>query len=75
MIVGGYSLDLYCENSGPILATGKDAHGHNYSEFPHQFFGEYGRECRAEARRKGWKLLPDGQAYCPKCTPPKRTKT
>lgn len=63
MIVGGYTLDLYCNTTNPK---------HEYNEFPHQFYAETGSECRAAARRAGWKLdLKTGKAWCPKCERPK----
>lgn len=59
MIVGCYSLDLYCdcENSE-----------HEYQEFPHEFTDEYGSKCRSAARKKGWILKRDYTAICPKCS-------
>ena len=58
MIVGCYTLDLYCDNEG--------ASCHEFDEFPHSYGAEFGSQCRAEARRDGWKLH-NGQAICPKC--------
>lgn len=57
MIVGGYTLDLYCDN--------EQAHGVKgvYNEYVHEF----GATCRAMARKDGWKLTPEGKAYCPLC--------
>jgi hypothetical protein len=57
MIVGCYSLHLYCDN--------EDAE-HPYREFPHTFTGELGRKCRQEARRAGW-TIRGTKAYCPLC--------
>lgn len=57
MIVGGYSLDLYCD---------KENHEHLWNEFPHKYTGEFGSDCRAQARRDGWKLKAY-VAICPKC--------
>jgi DNA-directed RNA polymerase subunit RPC12/RpoP len=60
MIVGCYSLDLYCD---------KPNDAHEYKEFPHEFNEEHGSTCRAEARKKGWVLnVKDGTAICPKCS-------
>ena len=64
MIVGGYTLDLYCDH--PRHAE------HSYAikneTHPDQYTGETGSECRAKARRRGWKLdLREGQAICPYC--------
>lgn len=59
MIVGGYSLHLYCSRANAE---------HGFNEFPHQFTGETGPECRAEARKIGWKLdMKSHTAVCPKC--------
>ena len=64
MIVGCYTLDLYCENLGPW----PDKHGHDFKEFPHQYTAELGSKCRKNAQRAGWKLTKDGRAYCPRCS-------
>ncbi len=65
-IVGGYTLDLYCDNSNII--KGKITDGiHQYNEFPHIYFSELGSECRSEARKEGWILKRNGNAICPKC--------
>jgi len=45
MIVGGYELQLYCDDQG------KYPDGmHKYDEFPHVFNGEFGSEVRQQAR-------------------------
>lgn len=62
MIVGGYSLELYCDN---ILSK---VNKHEYGEFPHQFYGNDRAEAFKEARRHGWRInAKKGTAYCPKC--------
>lgn len=64
MIVGGYALDLYCEN-----ATEPFDSVHPYQEFPHSYQHEYGCSARKRARRDGWRLnLIKGTAICPECT-------
>jgi len=69
MIAGTYTLDLYCENKDPAARTMIDNFGHRHGEFPHQYTGEMGSDCRARARRAGWKLnLKTGEAWCPKCS-------
>lgn len=75
MIVGGYTLDLYCDNSEIKAGEVTDRHGHDFQEFPHQFYAETGEACRRKARKQGWRLdmRGAGKAYCPKCT--KRGKT
>lgn len=69
MIVGGYAMDLYCENAGETLAgTIYDAYGHRYDAFPRKFHGETALECRQQAYTRGWILrIAKGEAYCPMC--------
>lgn len=59
MIVGCYSLDLYCDNeAGP----------HKYDEFPAVYTAQTGSKCRRLARKDGWKLdINGGKAACPRC--------
>jgi len=47
MVVGAYSLDLYCDN---------ERVEHSYKEFPHQFVGETFGECAKIARTRGWSI-------------------
>jgi hypothetical protein len=74
MWMGCYTLDLYCECVGATRdfkqdSTGlHDALGHAWGEFPHQYTGESGAECRARARKAGWIIKLDGTAICPKCS-------
>lgn len=64
MIVGCYSIDLYCDNfvEYPYM------HGE-----PDQFTGETRGECIAKARRQGW-IVNDkpredgGRQICPMCS-------
>lgn len=66
MIVGCYTLALYCDNKEGA---------HEYREFPHEFTNEFGTVCRANARRAGWKLdTKTGRAWCPKCANESRGK-
>ena len=65
MIVGCYTLDLYCE---------EDGHPHEYNEFPHQYIHEFGSTCRRMARKDGWILdRQNCKAICPKCNPRRDT--
>jgi hypothetical protein len=67
MIVGCYSLDLYCD-AERAYPDGI----HEFREFPHTFTAELGSVCRKRARKSGWKLdLKNFEAYCPKCNRPK----
>lgn len=60
MIVGCYTLDLYCD---------RESEAHEYNEFPHQFMHELGSKARVKARRAGWILnTEEGTAVCPKCS-------
>ncbi len=68
MIVGGYALDLYCENENDSKYT------HQYNEFPHRYAYELGSTCRRMARKDGW-LLSRNRAICPKCRKNKKEKS
>jgi hypothetical protein len=64
MIVGGYTLDLYCDDPDHVPVHGES----------HQFFTEEGSQARRKARKAGWMLnLRDGVARCPACA--KKAKT
>lgn len=57
MIVGCYSLDLYCDYCD------RNLHGR-----PTQFTHESGQGARQQARARGWVLdLPNDKAKCPAC--------
>lgn len=70
MIIGGYELQLYCDNAkSGEFGTVRDNIGHSHAEFPHYYTGETGSNCRKMARRDGWELnLKAHVAFCPKCT-------
>ena len=58
MIVGCYSMDLYCD-FGP--------HPIGY-DFPHQFTGRTEAECFRNSKKRGWKIYPaQRKAKCPRC--------
>jgi len=68
MIVGGYSLHLYCDADG--CPNGR-ALGHaEYSRPPGEFTHSTNeRGAMAKARRAGWKLnLRDWTCLCPDCS-------
>jgi len=69
--VGGYTLDLYCDNDAIAPKAVSDRHGHDFQEFPHQFFAETGAECGRMARRRGW-LISENRTLCPKCSGKRR---
>ncbi len=64
MIVGAYSLDLYCDNQFNehnmeiyhyYYTEGSEYHV-NKSVVPHTFVGETFSECVKQARQCGWKV-------------------
>lgn len=66
MIVGGYSLHLYCD----VLDESYQHRGS--ASFPGDgtgdFCGESGGNARQDARRAGWKFdLKGGRVICPSC--------
>lgn len=67
MIVGGYSLHLYCDN-GPKCLLWPLMGNVSHSEFD----GDTERECRKEARKDGWTFKRDRKTgaetcYCKRC--------
>jgi len=69
-VVGGYSLDLYCDNaSAKLVYSDSVAPGeHRHDEFPRQYYGELGATCRAKAKKAGWRWSDDHTvAVCPRC--------
>ncbi len=65
VIVGCYTLDLYCDNSS-------SDNNHTYDEFPHIYTNEVGSICRKLARMDGWFIGKEKQ-LCPKCSGKKST--
>lgn len=66
MIVGCYTLDLYCDTPG--CRMGRCFYTGDSTTPPFQTTAETGAECRTKARRAGWRLdLKNGLARCPKC--------
>lgn len=71
MIVGAYSLHLYCDSGN----EGNHPHGYYDWESARRFPIEYNSDdvpngyytTRKMAKRDGWKLKRDGTAICPKC--------
>jgi len=58
MIVGCYTLDLYCENS-----NGWGCNPDKPESDPDQYTAELGSRCRRAARKDGWLLKRDGTAF------------
>lgn len=60
MIVGCYSLDLYCDN--------EEAHKDEYPLLIFQSTGRSRGACFRSARQAGWSIdLKNWKARCPKC--------
>lgn len=68
MWAGCYALDLYCDKRKDNAPGKADDGVHSWDEFPHQYTGESGSECRSRARKAGWIIKNDGTAICPKCS-------
>jgi hypothetical protein len=72
MIVGCYTLDLYCRNYIPgnvphnftPVCMAADAYGPKHQAF--QFTGHTLAQAKAQARKAGW-MFRDGDAECPWC--------
>lgn len=69
MIVGGYTLDLYCD-SGIRQPYADAMPGHpSHRTNAATFTGDSYRECASAARAKGWKLdRLLNRAICPQCS-------
>ena len=67
MIVGGYSLDLYCRFHR--ASTGKEAGliEHGWGRGHASFAGYNHVDCNKQARRAGWRFNRDGDVTCPDC--------
>jgi hypothetical protein len=63
MRVGGYTLDLYCDNIPDERQWLYEPH--KGVSFPMQYYGQGKRECIALARRNGWRL--GKRDICPYC--------
>jgi hypothetical protein len=66
MMVGCYTLDLYCDNSSDDFHEDR-ARGHPYGAFPKQYTGRTEARCIRAARRDGW-LISRKRVICPVCT-------
>ena len=68
MIVGGYSLHLYCDHENQ---HGRDDYG-EYGQFPHEFDEASKTAATKAARKAGWIVRHataegEGRAVCPSC--------
>ena len=65
MIVGCYSLHLYCSQRKKDYS--KDLKfGHKHCEFPHEYTGYTRGSCCRQARDDGW-LISKKRQLCPTC--------
>lgn len=69
MIVGGYTLDLYCDSGldQPYGTRGHSGAPDDGGAYPGTFCAETGRDCRWLARKAGWKFLRGRRVICPTC--------
>lgn len=72
MVVGGYTLDLYCDAEDSWMDRTMQFNHHYAMGFQgfgtDQFTGETQAECRAQAKKKGWLIERGGmRAMCPIC--------
>lgn len=67
-LVGGYTLDLYCDTGGDVFGSNCPNRPVTGSLFA-SFAGTNERDCLRQARRAGW-LFKDNNtlSYCPKCS-------
>ena len=71
MIVGGYTLDLYCRDSAASKVTeGPDPHA--YRTGFEQFYGRTYSECKRQAVKAGWRFDKDDDVTCPWCLKKKK---
>ena len=64
VMVGGYTLDLYCDN--PKCKNHIDKKNLRY-DGPDQFTGETFSQCKRKAKKGGWVFSDDGTILCPRC--------
>lgn len=71
MIVGGYTLNLYCDcgrrslDNDPSQRVPYQTPGHD--DKPGEYTGHTHNECVARARRDGWTFKQDGRVLSPWC--------
>jgi hypothetical protein len=71
MIVGCYSMHLYCDtgNAKPGYPgdSGNSPHNHARPGFA-EFTGPTEGDCKRQARKQGWRFSRDNKVYCPICS-------
>lgn len=73
MIVGCYSVDLYCDTGGDVF--GGECPYRGYSGSQGEFTGQTEAECLRIARKIGWKFKEGNTlAFCPQCNSKKGKK-
>jgi hypothetical protein len=73
MLVGCYSVDLYCENASGEHGEKTCRVGWEYGG-PPVYTGETLGECIRAARKDGWTITNDRprKTFCPRCTKARR---
>lgn len=67
-VVGGYTLDLYCDTGGDDFGAWCPHRPVTQSLFA-SYAGHNERDCLRQARRAGWKLRENNtKAFCPACS-------
>lgn len=68
MIVGGYTLELYCDNESVHPKGWLDAKSNQkaFGEFTADVANSYSK-ARKAAKKAGWVLRRDGTCVCPYC--------
>jgi len=64
MIVGGYSLHLYCDNVTACKAISRRGYGHAAMG---DFAGYDKPDCVKQAKKAGWHIRL-GKCFCPDCS-------
>lgn len=69
MIVGGYSLFLYCRSGSVGSHDGcKGPQSFVLGQSRHEFTGATEAQCKRAARKSGWTFHRDGDVSCPWCS-------
>lgn len=74
MLVGCYTLDLYCDYDELVPGSAEDAEGHSPGNYMGQFTGRSRSACIRAAREAGWLFHKDDTHSCPVCIKGKRRK-
>ncbi len=62
MIVGGYSLHLYCDHP-----RHKELHPTHFTSLDADYSGYTEVDCKRQARNDGWTFSRDYKCYCKTC--------